>query len=62
MALIPLKEVRSLFTGRLGVCLPFSDAASHNFGFHKRVFARLPPVFKLARSIIYPRLDYQLNL
>jgi hypothetical protein len=25
-ALIPLMEVRSLFTGRRGVCLPFSDA------------------------------------
>src|SRR5262245_58366963 len=26
VALIPLMEVRSLFTGRRGVCLPFSDA------------------------------------
>jgi hypothetical protein len=58
MALIPLKEVRSLFTGRRGVCLPFSDAAPHNFGFHKSVFGRLPRMFnRLAGSIIYPHLD-----
>jgi hypothetical protein len=32
--------------------------ASHNFGFHKRVFGRLPRMFnRLAGSIIYPHLD-----
>ena len=32
--------------------------ASHNFGFHKRVFGRLPRMFnQLAGSIIYPHLD-----
>jgi hypothetical protein len=35
-----------------------SDAAPHNFGFHKSVFTRLPRVFnQLAGSIIYPHLD-----
>ena len=32
--------------------------APHNFGFHKRVFGRLPLMFnRLAGSIIYPHLD-----
>ena len=32
--------------------------APHNFGFHKRVFGRLPRMFnRLAGSIIYPHLD-----
>jgi hypothetical protein len=35
-----------------------SDAAPHNFGFHKSVFTRLPRVFnQLAGSIIYPHLE-----
>jgi hypothetical protein len=32
--------------------------ASHNFGFHKKIFGRLPLMFnRLAGSIIYPHLD-----
>ncbi len=58
-ALIPLMEVASSFTGRRGVCLPFSDSCQPLVFSEANGEALLPPLQALARERMWRYLEFR---